>query len=154
MSSVADSASSSRNASPSPPASPVAESPAVTTVRTQDDVPPQVKEDLKEYLDLKEQIKGANEELKVFKERLKELEGDLSQYMSEHGVQFFNTPLGKVSFYQSKSMKPLNKDFFKEAFQSKIPDKTLADELTTMFEKRPFTEVNRIKVFPKRRGRD
>ncbi len=154
MSSANASPSSSRNASPTPVAAPPPTVEAPSAVLKQDDVPSQVKEDLKEYLDLKEQIKGANEELKIFKERLKELEGDLTQYMEEHNVQFFNTPLGKVSFYQSKSMQPLNKDFFKEAFQSKIPDKTLANELTTMFEKRPFTETNRIKVFPKRRDRD
>ena len=115
------------------------------------DVPQQVKEDLKEYLDLQEQIKGANLELKVFKERLKELSADIAEYMAQHGIQFFNTPQGKVSFYQSKSMKPLNKDFLKEAMESKISDKALVNELTTIFEKRPFTEVNRIKVFPKRK---
>ncbi len=137
------------SSSPTPPA--VA---SVPTVK-QGDVPEQVKHDLREYLDLKEQIKGANEELKVFKERLKELEGDLSQFMSENNIPFINIPpLGKVSFYQSKAMKPLNKDFIKEAFDSKIMDKTLASELTTMFEKRPFTEVSRIKVFPKRRDRE
>ena len=114
-------------------------------------VPQNVKDDLKEYMDLQEQIKGANMELKVFKERLKELSNDIAEYMAQHDIQYFNTPQGKVSFYQSKSMKPLNKDFFKETIQSKITDKQLVDELTTMFEKRPFTEVNRIKVFPKRR---
>jgi hypothetical protein len=152
MSSTTSTSSSSREPSPVPEAAPAI--PIViskTTVLTEDDVPTQVKEDLREYLDLKEQIKGANEELKVFKERLKELSGDISQYMNEHGIDFFNTRLGQVTFYKSKAMTPLNKDFVKKAFESNIPDRTLATELTNIFEKRPFTEVSRIKILPPKR---
>ncbi len=154
MSSTTSTSSSSREPSPVREAVPIPAIPIViskTTVLTEDDVPTQVKEDLREYLDLKEQIKGANEELKVFKERLKELSGDISQYMNEHGIDFFNTRLGQVTFYKSKAMTPLNKDFVKKAFESNIPDRTLATELTNIFEKRPFTEVSRIKILPPKR---
>lgn len=148
----AHSPSQSESRSQSPEALPAPEAATENGVRAQRvvQVPPEVKDDLKEYVDLQEQIKGANQELKVFKERLKELSTDIAQYMAENGLLFIDTPRGKVSFYQSKAMKPINKDYFKEALAgSKITDQGIIDELTSIFDKRPFTEVSRIKVLPR-----
>lgn len=112
---------------------------------------PQISEeitgDLKEFIDLCEQIRNAKEEIKVLCDRKTELEGKISEFMKHNQIPAFITPNGRITVYNAKSVKPLNKEYFKETVSSKIRDEKMVEELMSLvFSKRPTTEVQKIKV--------
>ena len=75
--------------------------------------------DLKEFIDLGELIHIANDEMKLLKERKKELELKLSEFMFDQNINAFKTPNGKITVHQTKSVKPLNKDNLKGIISKK-----------------------------------
>ena len=108
-----------------------------------------LRENLREFIDLTEQIKNVKKDLKIINERKAELETDLCEYMVENDIPAFNTPNGKISVYQTKSVKPINKDFVYETFFSsgKIEER-LAKELSELVftASRPSVPIQKIKV--------
>lgn len=107
---------------------------------------------LREFINLCEQIKAAKEETNILIARKTELENEISQFMIQHNVPAFKTPNGKISVYQAKTVKPLNKDFLRETIAAKIPDKTVVEELTNAaFSARPTVSTQKIKVTPAKR---
>ena len=151
------SSTSSRSASPEPvptqsePEKPSQPSPSPAPAASAIVIPDTLRQDLREYLDLCKQIKEANVELKVFKERCKELGQTISDFMEQHTIPSIDTPNGKISCYQANKVTPLNKDYFREAIQVKFTDKAVIDELTALAFERPSTTVPRIKVIPRRK---
>ena len=110
---------------------------------------------LREFIHQCELIKGSKEELKILNERKNELEAVITQFMINNDIPAFKTPNGRISVYNAKSTKPLNKDYLLNTISEKIPDRKMAEELTEMaFAKRPTTETRKIKVIPKRNDRD
>src|SRR6478609_8459039 len=88
--------------------------------------------DLKEFIDLCEQIRNAKDEIKVLCDRKVELEGKIFEFMKQNDIPAFITPNGRISMYNAKSVKPLNKEFFKETVSSKIGDEKMVEELINL----------------------
>lgn len=110
-------------------------------------LPDETKNDLKEFIHLCEQIKAAKEEIKVLNDRKVELEGKISEFMLRHEIQQFDTPSGKISIVETKAVKPLNKEFLRDAISARITDPKVVEELTNLaFSKRPTTSVPKIKI--------
>jgi hypothetical protein len=109
------------------------------------------KSDLREFIHLCEQIKAAKNELKVLVDRKAELETNISQFMLSHEIQHFETPNGKISLVESKTVKPLSKDYLRDTISSKISDPTIVNELTSLaFAKRPSKTISKIKISKKK----
>lgn len=103
--------------------------------------------DLQEFLDLCKSIKAAKEELKILSDRKMELETGIQEFMIEHEIPAFKTPSGLIQIRQTKSIKPLNKDFLRETISTRISDTQMALELTELaFSNRPTTLIPKIKV--------
>ena len=119
-----------------------------------EDKPPtvdvQLKSDLREFIDLTEQIQSVRDDMKILAERRKELELKICDFMVEHDIPAFNTPNGKISVVTSKSLKPLNKDYLVETLSTKI-ENALAKELCeTAFSNRPAVPINKTRVTKKK----
>lgn len=113
----------------------------------------EINSDLREYIDICSQIKSAREDLKIITERKSELEKTISNYMTEHNIPGFNTPNGRIAFYDAKSVTPMNEGFLREKFSennvdSKITD-TILESITS--KNRPSVAVKKIKVIPKKK---
>lgn len=114
--------------------------------------PPKVteglRENLREYIDLTEQIKNVRRDVKVLVERQKELSVMICDFMVENDIPAFKTPNGKVSVCETKSTQPLNKDYIYETIsKSGKVDTRLAKELTDIvFLSRQVTPGQKIKV--------
>ena len=110
-------------------------------------LPDETKNDLKEFIHLNEQIRAAKEELKVLNDRRTELQGKISEFMLRHEIQQFDTPSGQISIVETKSMKPLNKEFLRDAISVRIADPKIVEELINLaFSKRPTASVQKIKL--------
>jgi len=113
----------------------------------------EITRDLREFITLCEQIKAAKEELKGLVELKTELEVKISEFMITHDIPAFKTPNGQISVVQAKSVKPLNKEFFRDTISAKIADMKIVDELTEMaFSGRPTVQTRKIKVTPSKRN--
>ncbi len=111
----------------------------------------QMTDNLKEFLDLCKNIKAAKEEIKILSDRKTELEVDIRDFMLDHDIPAFKTPNGLIQIRQTKSVKPLNKDFLRETISTKISDSQIALELTELaFSNRPTTMVPKIRVVSQR----
>lgn len=115
-------------------------------------LPDEITRALREFINLCGQIKDAKDEIKALCERKSELEGLITQFMVSHDIPAFKTPNGKISVYQAKTVKPLNKDFFKETISAKISDTRMVEELTNLaFTGRPIVSTPKIKITPPKR---
>ena len=111
----------------------------------------EMKSDLQEFLDLCKSVKLAKENMKILNERKSELEVTIREFMIQNEIPAFKTPNGMISIRQTKSVKPLNKDFLRETISTKIADAQIALELSEMaFTNRPTIFVSKIKVVSKR----
>ncbi|KAI8822773.1 hypothetical protein BJ741DRAFT_635210 [Chytriomyces cf. hyalinus JEL632] len=109
-----------------------------------------LKNNLREFIDLTEQIKNVKRDLKIINERKNELASDICKYMIDNDIPAFKTPNGNVSVYEQKSTKPINKDYIIETLSTKLDD-LLAKELAALLvESRPVIPVPKIKVNLKR----
>ena len=118
-------------------------------------IPDEVTSNLREFIDLCEQIKGAKEENKILRDRKSELETAITAFMIDNSIPAFKTPNGKIQVYNTKSVKPLSRDFLRDTMASRILDEKIVQELTEMaFAKRPTASVQKIKVIPPKIRRD
>jgi hypothetical protein len=116
--------------------------------------PEALREDLLEFVDLCEQIKGAKEALKMFTERKTELQNEIAQYLIQNKLPGIKVSNGHVALYPSKSVQPLNKDYLKETLTQRISDEKTVDEIVEMsFTKRPSQEVKKLRVVQTKRGK-
>ena len=107
-----------------------------------------LREDLREYIDLSDQLRKVKKDIKILTERKMELEKTICDYMVENDIPAFKTPSGKISVCQVKSTKPLNKEYLFETMKnsSKI-EENIAKELSELvFTSRPIIPVQKIKV--------
>lgn len=112
----------------------------------------EITNDLRQFINLCEQIKASKEELKILSDLKTELENKISEFMITHDIPAFKTPNGKIQVYQAKTTKPLNKEFLRETIAAKIADAKIVDELiNTAFTARPTTSSQKIKVTPSKR---
>jgi uncharacterized protein YbcV (DUF1398 family) len=103
--------------------------------------------DLKEFIDLCEQIHTAKDEIKLLNERKSELEKKMETFMVQNNITGFSTPSGKVSIQSRKSVKPLNKDYLSEVISTRIHDKSVVEEIVQKtFSERPSTMKPKIKI--------
>lgn len=108
--------------------------------------------DLREFIDLCEQISTAKDEMKLLNERKNELETKISDFMFDKKIPAFATPIGKVSIHQRKSVKPLNKDYLSEMISEKVEDRAVVDEIVNKtFGQRPITFIQKIRVVKNRK---
>src|SRR5688572_2542155 len=68
-----------------------------------------IQSDIKEYIDLCEQIRAVKQDMKIIQERKRELDDHICAYMVKHNISACQTPQGKILMYQAKVMKPMNK---------------------------------------------
>ncbi|KAJ3213743.1 hypothetical protein HDU81_001851, partial [Chytriomyces hyalinus] len=93
-----------------------------------------LREDLREYMDLSDQLKKIKKDVKILNERKTELENKICIFMVDNDIPAFKTPTGKISVCQVKSTKPLNKEYLFETMkQSSKVEENLAKELSELF---------------------
>jgi hypothetical protein len=122
-----------------------------------EEITQEMKDDLLEFIDLCEQIKASKDGIKVFVERKAELERQIADFMIHNDIPGFVFPNGRISKFDKKITKPLNKDSLHETIVEQFADEKAASEVTEkVFSKRPSTTVQKIRVTskraPKRRG--
>lgn len=112
----------------------------------------EIMNDLRQFINLCEQIKASKDELKMLTDLKTELENKISEFMITHDIPAFKTPNGKIQVYQAKTTKPLNKEFLRDTIAAKITDMKIVEELiNSAFGARPTTSTQKIKVTPSKR---
>lgn len=68
-----------------------------------------LKTDVKEYLEIDDQIKALNKALKERRDKKKILSENILENMKKFEIDFMNTKNGKLTYSESKRKEPLNK---------------------------------------------
>jgi hypothetical protein len=68
-----------------------------------------LKSDVKEYLEIDDQIKAINKALKERRDKKKLLSESILENMKKFEIDFMNTKNGKLTYAESKRKEPLNK---------------------------------------------
>ena len=68
-----------------------------------------LKKEVKDYLELDDQIKAINKALKERRDRKKLLSESILENMKKFQIDFMNTKNGKLTYSESKRKEPLNK---------------------------------------------
>ncbi|KAJ3081297.1 hypothetical protein HK102_002440, partial [Quaeritorhiza haematococci] len=105
-----------------------------------------LKNNVKEYVTLTKEIKEAKGHIKLLSARVTELEGELVQFMKSHDIHSLQISNGKINLYESKTVKPLNRDILTQTIAQKL-DPSVAKELVeSAFESRPTTSISKIRI--------
>ena len=101
----------------------------------------QLKKDVKEYLDIDDQIKALNTAIKERRKTKAKLSGSILQVMKTFEVDNMNTKNGRLIYSVSKQKKPLNKDNIIKGLNVYFNDAEKAAEATkTLMENRGYVE--------------
>ncbi|KAJ3085727.1 hypothetical protein HK102_013888 [Quaeritorhiza haematococci] len=105
-----------------------------------------LKNNVKEYVTLTQEIKSAKEHIKLLNARVSELESELVEFMKSHDIQSLQISNGKINLYESKTVKPLNRDILTQTIAQKL-DPSVAKELVeSAFGSRPTATVSKIRI--------
>jgi hypothetical protein len=94
-----------------------------------------LKNEVKEYLELDDQIKAINKALKERREKKKKLSESILENMKGFNIDFMNTKNGKLTYTTNKRKEPLNKknlitglnNYFDNEVESKKVSKIVLD---------------------------
>ena len=94
-----------------------------------------LKNEVKEYLELDDQIKAINKALKERRDKKKKLSESILENMKKFQIDFMNTKNGKLTYATSKRKEPLNKknpitglnNYFNNEDESKKVSKIVLD---------------------------
>ena len=95
----------------------------------------QLKKEVKEYLDIDDQIKALNKAVKERRDKKKKLSDNILVNMKKFEIDFMNTKNGKLVYTESKRKENLNKknlltglnSFFNDEDKSKLVSKIVLD---------------------------
>lgn len=111
----------------------------------------QIKPAVLEYIEVCNLIDDANKDLKKLKDNKKHLEALIDEYMRKNNVGECNTETETVTYRESKSKKPLNKQFISETICTRITDNAVSEELLrAVFEQRPVTTTQKLCIVRKK----
>ena len=93
------------------------------------------KSDVKEYLEIDDQIKAINKALKLRRDKKKLLSESILENMNKFQINFMNIKNGKLTYSESKRKEPLNKknlitglnNYFNNDVESKRVSKLVLD---------------------------
>lgn len=93
------------------------------------------KSDVKEYLEIDDQIKAINKALKLRRDKKKLLSESILENMNKFQINFMNIKNGKLTYSESKRKEPLNKknlitglnNYFDNEVESKRVSKLVLD---------------------------
>jgi hypothetical protein len=103
-----------------------------------------LKSDIKEYLELDDEINKLNKELKVLKLEKKEIEMKILEYMKVTKTDQINLGKGKLKLVKSKTYEVLKKDYIVSQLSEKL-DKSKAEDIADqLIKNRKTNEVSKI----------
>jgi hypothetical protein len=103
-----------------------------------------LKSDIKEYLELDDEINKLNKELKVLKLEKKEIEMKILEYMKITKTDQINLGKGKLKLVKSKTYEVLKKDYIVSQLSEKL-DKSKAEDIADqLIKNRKTNEVSKI----------
>jgi hypothetical protein len=103
-----------------------------------------LKSDIKEYLELDDEINKINKELKVLKLEKKEIEMKILEYMKITKTDQINLGKGKLKLVKSKTYEVLKKDYIVSQLSEKL-DKSKAEDIADqLIKNRKTNEVSKI----------
>jgi hypothetical protein len=103
-----------------------------------------LKSDIKEYLELDDEINKLNKELKVLKLGKKEIEMKILEYMKITKTDQINLGKGKLKLVKSKTYEVLKKDYIVSQLSEKL-DKSKAEDIADqLIKNRKTNEVSKI----------
>jgi len=111
------------------------------------------KEKVQRWLNVDNQITQLEAQIRDLKKvRNKELEPEITKFMTTHNVSDLNTENGKLKCQERKTKKGLNKDFLKDNLSKYLTEEDKLDEcMNDLWKNRPVTIRYKLqKVKPKK----
>jgi hypothetical protein len=111
------------------------------------------KEKVQRWLNVDNQITQLEAQIRDLKKvRNKELEPEITNFMTTHNVSDLNTENGKLKCQERKTKKGLNKDFLKDNLSKYLTEEDKLDEcMNDLWKNRPVTISYKLqKVKPKK----
>ncbi len=110
-------------------------------------LPKEVMAEITEYIDLQNVIRKARDDLKVTRQRIKELETKIKGFMIEHDVPMFKLASANIERVEKKSTKAISKEYLKGVVAEIIlDDDKIIEVVEAAFTKRPVTYVEKLKL--------
>lgn len=100
---------------------------------------------VRSYVELDDQIKQASKDMKTLKDKKKELDGTITDYMKLNNIETVNITGGKLKVYTSKVKTPINKEHIFDVLASKLDEKKATDITDYIMENRQTEEKEVLK---------
>ena len=106
---------------------------------------------IRDYINLSNQIKDSKAELRFVMENKIRCEQSIIEHMKEQNLPSITIEnVGKITRYESKSTKAINKDYLTDTLLKQIDDAGLVNRLAeATFGNRPSVKVEKIKLIQK-----
>ena len=88
------------------------------------------KQTVKQWLDIDNEIRALETALKERKKNRKEIQENIMVFMGEYNIKNMNTDDGKLTYNESKTKKPLNKDFIKTSLSTYFNNSEDGEKIT------------------------
>lgn len=119
-------------------------------VSTNSGLDEQIKELLKEYIDLTKTIDKVNTDLKTAKKRREKLEEVLHVYMASNEINRINVPEMSFQIYKSKTAKPINRNFIETKLAEVVGSDQAATLVEHLYTNREYNEKEIVKKTKKK----
>ena len=100
---------------------------------------------VKSYVELDDQIKQASKDIKTLKDKKKELDCTITDYMKLNSIEQVNITGGKLKVYVSKVKSPINKEHIFDVLSTKLDEKKAVDITDYIMENRQTEEKEVLK---------
>lgn len=100
---------------------------------------------VRSYVELDDQIKQASKDVKFLKDKKKELDVSITDYMKLNNIEQVNITGGKLKVYTSKVRAPINKDHILDVLSSKLDEKKALDITEYIMDNRQTEEKEVLK---------
>ena len=95
------------------------------------------KEKVKKWLEIDNEIKALDAALKLRKKNRKDLQANIMDFMGKYNIKDMNTDEGKLTYNETKTKKPINKDFIKNTLKAYFKNEEDSNNVATyLFENR------------------
>lgn len=110
-----------------------------------DDNREQLKDSVKKYITMDDEIRIINKDIKILKEKRKNMEEEILNYMKENKVDQIKLGSGKLQLVTSKVYSTMKKEIIFETLIQKVGE-SKAEEITdSIIKNRKMNEVIKIK---------
>jgi hypothetical protein len=114
-------------------------------VNVNEEVQKGLKTDIREYIDLDDEIKKINSTLKELKLEKKKMEENILQYMKKTNTDQINLGKGKLKLVKGKSYEGLKKEYIISQLTEGKMDKSKAEDIAdSLMKNRKMNEVTKI----------